>query len=169
MQPNIHIIQHIKYFIFNTIEERRIEFQQTRIDEESHESKLAYSRTTNVERVSRNGRVIKYIMSPVPKLEPAMPRRKKYPDLAYRHHEFVPGEARNHHDAADGGSADRARVTMHDHLSNYLINIHKHALYFNWRSSSWFLLISESISRIRLNSYILIRRHTLCTHITHIF
>ncbi|XP_044256854.1 uncharacterized protein LOC123006441 isoform X2 [Tribolium madens] len=25
----------------------------------------------------------------VPKLEPAMPRRKKYPDLAYRHHEFL--------------------------------------------------------------------------------
>ncbi|CAH1378126.1 unnamed protein product [Tenebrio molitor] len=25
----------------------------------------------------------------LPKLEPAMPRRKKYPDLAYRHHEFL--------------------------------------------------------------------------------
>ncbi|KAJ8955367.1 hypothetical protein NQ318_003464 [Aromia moschata] len=41
------------------------------------------------------------------KLEPAMPRRKKYPDLAYRHHEFL---------INDGGevstSADRARSGM---------------------------------------------------------
>nr|XP_023020162.1 uncharacterized protein LOC111508780 [Leptinotarsa decemlineata] len=41
----------------------------------------------------------------LPKLEPAMPRRKKYPDLAYRRHEFL---------VSDGGgdeynSEDRAR------------------------------------------------------------
>ncbi|CAH0562717.1 unnamed protein product [Brassicogethes aeneus] len=38
-------------------------------------------------------------------LEPAMPRRKKYPDLAYRHHEFLISDAVN----GDCSSADRAR------------------------------------------------------------
>lgn len=51
-------------------------------------------------RVTKDGRVISYVMSPVPKLEPALPRRKKHPDLAYRHHEFLPS------DGVDG----RARV-----------------------------------------------------------
>lgn len=60
----------------------------------------------SIKRITKNGRVISYIMSPVPKLEPALPRRKKHPDLAYRHHEFL---------VADGGkgdfnSTDRARV-----------------------------------------------------------
>ncbi|CAH1103641.1 unnamed protein product [Psylliodes chrysocephalus] len=40
----------------------------------------------------------------VSKPEPAMPRRKKYPDLAYRHHEFLVGDGTN-----DVNSADRAR------------------------------------------------------------
>ncbi|XP_049826735.1 uncharacterized protein LOC109608782 isoform X2 [Aethina tumida] len=39
------------------------------------------------------------------KLEPAMPRRKKYPDLAYRHHEFLVSDGVN----GDCGSVDRAR------------------------------------------------------------
>ncbi|CAH0562718.1 unnamed protein product [Brassicogethes aeneus] len=39
-------------------------------------------------------------------LEPAMPRRKKYPDLAYRHHEFLISDAVN----GDCSSADRART-----------------------------------------------------------
>ncbi|XP_057652808.1 uncharacterized protein LOC130891756 isoform X15 [Diorhabda carinulata] len=38
------------------------------------------------------------------KPEPAMPRRKKYPDLAYRHHEFIVSDGTN-----DFDSADRAR------------------------------------------------------------
>ncbi|KAJ8918741.1 hypothetical protein NQ315_015061 [Exocentrus adspersus] len=39
------------------------------------------------------------------KLEPAMPRRKKYPDLAYRHHEFLISDGPTN----DFCSADRAR------------------------------------------------------------
>ncbi|CAH2006237.1 unnamed protein product [Acanthoscelides obtectus] len=42
---------------------------------------------------------------PLPKLEPAMPRRKKYPDLAYRHHEFLVSDGSN----SDYSSTDRAR------------------------------------------------------------
>ncbi|XP_076262603.1 uncharacterized protein LOC143197763 isoform X10 [Rhynchophorus ferrugineus] len=40
----------------------------------------------------------------VPKQEPAMPRRKKYPDLAYRHHEFLISDG-----VTENGSVDRAR------------------------------------------------------------
>nr|CAI5844808.1 unnamed protein product [Callosobruchus analis] len=43
----------------------------------------------------------------LPKLEPAMPRRKKYPDLAYRHHEFLVSDGPN----SDYSSSDRARVS----------------------------------------------------------
>ncbi|XP_018568607.1 actin cytoskeleton-regulatory complex protein PAN1 [Anoplophora glabripennis] len=41
----------------------------------------------------------------LPKLEPAMPRRKKYPDLAYRHHEFLVSDGPTN----EFCSADRAR------------------------------------------------------------
>ncbi|XP_030746316.1 uncharacterized protein LOC115875081 isoform X8 [Sitophilus oryzae] len=40
----------------------------------------------------------------VPKQEPAMPRRKKYPELAYRHHEFLVSDK-----STENGSVDRAR------------------------------------------------------------
>lgn len=60
----------------------------------------------SIKRVTKNGRVISYIMSPVPKLEPALPRRKKHPDLAYRHHEFLVADG----DKGDFNSNDRARV-----------------------------------------------------------
>ncbi|KAJ8950391.1 hypothetical protein NQ314_007931 [Rhamnusium bicolor] len=43
----------------------------------------------------------------LPKLEPAMPRRKKYPDLAYRHHEFLVSDGATN----EFTSADRARVS----------------------------------------------------------
>lgn len=59
-----------------------------------------------LKRVIKNGRVVSYIMSPVPKLEPALPRRKKHPDLAYRHHEFL---ASNGTDGLDF-NVERARV-----------------------------------------------------------
>ncbi|KAJ8980722.1 hypothetical protein NQ317_019217, partial [Molorchus minor] len=42
----------------------------------------------------------------LPKLEPAMPRRKKYPDLAYRHHEFLISDGQEY-----STSVDRARVS----------------------------------------------------------
>ncbi|XP_022915581.1 nuclear protein MDM1 isoform X5 [Onthophagus taurus] len=44
----------------------------------------------------------------LPKLEPALPRRKKHPDLAYRHHEFLVSDGTNG-DAIDVGTTDRAR------------------------------------------------------------
>ncbi|XP_022915588.1 nuclear protein MDM1 isoform X9 [Onthophagus taurus] len=46
----------------------------------------------------------------LPKLEPALPRRKKHPDLAYRHHEFLVSDGTNG-DAIDVGTTDRARST----------------------------------------------------------
>lgn len=55
----------------------------------------------------KNGRVISYIMSPVPKLEPALPRRKKHPDLAYRHHEFLVSDGNK-----EDSNVDRARVRV---------------------------------------------------------
>lgn len=57
----------------------------------------------------KNGRVISYIMSPVPKLEPALPRRKKHPDLAYRHHEFLVSDG-NPIGGRGDSNVDRARV-----------------------------------------------------------
>ncbi|XP_022915585.1 nuclear protein MDM1 isoform X8 [Onthophagus taurus] len=47
----------------------------------------------------------------LPKLEPALPRRKKHPDLAYRHHEFLVSDGTNG-DAIDVGTTDRARGHM---------------------------------------------------------
>lgn len=58
----------------------------------------------------KNGRIISYIMSPVPKLEPALPRRKKHPDLAYRHHEFLVSDGSNTGEIANYTGNDRARV-----------------------------------------------------------
>jgi hypothetical protein len=48
----------------------------------------------------------------LPKLEPAMPRRKKYPDLAYRHHEFLISDGEI---TANGmcNTESRARVSKH--------------------------------------------------------
>lgn len=63
----------------------------------------------SIKRVVKNGRVISYIMSPVPKLEPALPRRKKHPDLAYRHHEFLVSDGNPIGDRGDS-NVDRARV-----------------------------------------------------------
>ncbi|KAF5272838.1 hypothetical protein FQR65_LT00434 [Abscondita terminalis] len=48
-------------------------------------------------------------MSPVPKLEPALPRRKKHPELAYRHHEFLASTRDNSLDVNDSTNSDRAR------------------------------------------------------------
>lgn len=84
-------------------------------DDESH------NESKSIKRVTKNGRVISYIMSPVPKLEPALPRRKKHPDLAYRHHEFI---------GADGDKTDsiveRARVrhcTVLPSLIHYICSL----------------------------------------------
>lgn len=60
----------------------------------------------------KNGRIISYIMSPVPKLEPALPRRKKHPDLAYRHHEFLVGDGTTT-DGPGASNLERARVKLH--------------------------------------------------------
>lgn len=50
----------------------------------------------------------------VPKFEPAMPRRKKYPDLAYRHHEFLIGDGETavmNGKCNNSGGDNRARVS----------------------------------------------------------
>ena len=75
----------------------------TRIEEETHDE------SKSIERISKNGRIISYIMSPVPKLEPALPRRKKHPDFAYRHHEFLVSD---NCDGTDYIGYDRARVNI---------------------------------------------------------
>uniref|UniRef100_A0A6P7GUV7 Nuclear protein MDM1 n=1 Tax=Diabrotica virgifera virgifera TaxID=50390 RepID=A0A6P7GUV7_DIAVI len=51
------------------------------------------------------------------KPEPAMPRRKKYPDLAYRHTEFISSDRAN-----DFNSADRARTAANGALGE-LVNL----------------------------------------------
>lgn len=70
----------------------------------------------SLKKVIKNGRVISYIMSPVPKLEPALPRRKKNPVLAYRHHEFLVSDGVGSTDAPDFGGVERARVILHEIL-----------------------------------------------------
>lgn len=86
-------------------------------DEETH------NECKSTKRVVRNGRVISYIMSPVPKLEPALPRRKKHPDLAYRHHEFLVSDG-NAGDRGDINNVDRARVRHIARSSTPLTNTH---------------------------------------------
>ncbi|XP_031335560.1 uncharacterized protein LOC116165347 isoform X3 [Photinus pyralis] len=64
----------------------------------------------SLKKVTQNGRVVSYIMSPVPKLEPALPRRKKHPELAYRHHEFLASSRDNSLDVSESANNDRARL-----------------------------------------------------------
>ncbi|GJQ68039.1 hypothetical protein Trydic_g10671 [Trypoxylus dichotomus] len=45
----------------------------------------------------------------LPKLEPALPRRKKHPDLAYRHHEFLVSDGSNTSETTNNTGNDRAR------------------------------------------------------------
>ncbi|KAF2899152.1 hypothetical protein ILUMI_07023 [Ignelater luminosus] len=45
----------------------------------------------------------------LPKLEPALPRRKKHPELAYRHHEFLASNRDSSVDVTESTSTDRAR------------------------------------------------------------
>lgn len=49
------------------------------------------------------------IQNELPKLEPALPRRKKHPELAYRHHEFLASSRDNSLDVTESNNSDRAR------------------------------------------------------------
>ncbi|KAF5294825.1 hypothetical protein FQA39_LY00309 [Lamprigera yunnana] len=49
------------------------------------------------------------IQNELPKLEPALPRRKKHPELAYRHHEFLASTRDNSLDVNESTNNDRAR------------------------------------------------------------
>lgn len=53
------------------------------------------------------------ILIPVPRFEPAIPRRKKHPELAYKTHEFLAmSEAGGSDDSLESTVAfDRARVS----------------------------------------------------------
>lgn len=88
--------------------EKPCENQQTTQHDETTECK-------SIKRVRKNGRIISYIMSPVPKLEPALPRRKKHPDLAYRHHEFLISDGTTH-DGPGTSNLERARVKLHEYF-----------------------------------------------------
>lgn len=77
----------------------------TRVREEE-----THNECKSLKKVTKNGRVVSYIMSPVPKLEPALPRRKKHPELAYRHHEFLASNRDSSVDVTESTSTDRARV-----------------------------------------------------------
>ncbi|XP_018327094.1 nuclear protein MDM1 isoform X3 [Agrilus planipennis] len=63
----------------------------------------------SIKKVIENGRVVSYIMSPVLKMEPALPRRKKHPELAYRHHEFITNEADLNPNIESSSFLDRTR------------------------------------------------------------
>lgn len=66
----------------------------------------------------------------MPKLEPAMPRRKKYPDLAYRHHEFLISDGEIQ---ANGvcNTESRARVSVLEIVHAFL-----HLVYYLARRST---------------------------------
>ncbi|KAK5639063.1 hypothetical protein RI129_011555 [Pyrocoelia pectoralis] len=49
------------------------------------------------------------VQNELPKLEPALPRRKKHPELAYRHHEFLASTRDNSLDVSESANTDRAR------------------------------------------------------------
>uniref|UniRef100_A0A1Y1LRM8 Nuclear protein MDM1 n=1 Tax=Photinus pyralis TaxID=7054 RepID=A0A1Y1LRM8_PHOPY len=49
------------------------------------------------------------VQNELPKLEPALPRRKKHPELAYRHHEFLASSRDNSLDVSESANNDRAR------------------------------------------------------------
>lgn len=93
-------------FLFIGEKHNDVHFQnsaKTRDDDTQNERK-------SIEKKMANGRVVSYIMPPVPKLEPAIPRRKKHPEFAYRHHEFMTCNGDMSRDLTDC-STDRARVT----------------------------------------------------------
>lgn len=79
-----------------------------------------HNESKSLKKVTKNGRVVSYIMSPVPKLEPALPRRKKHPELAYRHHEFLASNKDISNDANESTSNDRARV-KHYFILNFIM------------------------------------------------
>lgn len=59
-------------------------------------------------------------MFSAPKQEPVMPRRKKYPDLAYRHHEFLISDGVHEKEGVDS----RARVSFNTFHSTLDVEFH---------------------------------------------